>query len=104
MKIPGFLSNFLLDINFKVCVGSTLSDVHNKEEGNSQGSILLVTLFSIKINSIIKCLNPGIDSVLYVDDLMICYRSKYIHIIEYQLQLNVKKINREETNNGFWYT
>ena len=65
-----------------------------------QGSILIVILFSIEISSIIKCLNPGIDSTLYVYDLMICYRSKYIHILEHQHQLNVDKINRWATKNS----
>ena len=68
------------------------------------GSILEVIHFSIKINSIIKCLNIGIDNALYVDNLMICYRSKSIHIIEHQLQLNVDKINGWATNNSFRFS
>ena len=48
-------------------VGSTLSEAHNQE----QGSILSVTLFSLKINNIVKCLNPGVDCSLYVDDFLL---------------------------------
>ena len=51
----------------------------NQEEGVPKGSVLSVTLFSIKINNITKCLSPGVDGSLYEDDLLICYRSKYIH-------------------------
>ena len=61
VRLPGFLSNFLFDRNFKVYVGFILSNLHNKEEGILQCSIIVVILFSIKINSILKCLNPGID-------------------------------------------
>ena len=52
-----------------------------------QGSILSLTLFSLKINNIVKCLNPGVDCSLYVDDFLICYRSKNMNTIERQLQL-----------------
>ena len=73
----------------------------NQEEGIPEGSIFVVTFFSIKINSIIKCLSLGIDSALYIDNLLICYRSKYIHILECQLQWNANKINKWATNNSF---
>ena len=56
-----FINNFLSNRNFKVRVGSTLSDLKDQEMGVPQGSILSVTLFSIKINNIVKCLNPGVD-------------------------------------------
>ena len=36
--------------------------------GVPQGSILSVTLVSVKINSITQCLKTGVDSSLYVDD------------------------------------
>ena len=75
-RLPLFLQNFLTDREFKVKVGSTLSELHNQEQGVPQGSILSVTLFSLKINNIVKTLNPGVDCSLYVDDFLICYRSK----------------------------
>jgi len=50
--------------------------------GVPQGSILSVTLFCLEINSIVKALCPGVDCSLYVDDFLICYRFKHIHIIE----------------------
>ena len=46
-------------LSFKVRVGTTLSDLQGQEEGVPQGSILSVTLFSVKINDIVKTLNQG---------------------------------------------
>ena len=84
-RLPHFICGFLSDRKLKVRIGSTLSDIKNQEEGVLQGSVLSVTLFSIKIN-ITKCLTPGVNGSLYVDDLLICYRSKYIYAIERKLQ------------------
>ena len=67
-----------------------MSEAHNQEQGVPQGSILSVTLFSLKINNIVKCLNPGVDCSLYVDDFLICYRSKNMNTIERQLQFNLE--------------
>ena len=91
-RLPNFIDNFLSNRCFKVRVGTTLSDLQGQEEGVLQGSILSVTLFSIKINNIVKALNPGVDCSLYVDDFLICYRSKHFHTIERQLQQCLNKI------------
>ena len=63
-RLPNFTDNFLSDRNFKVRVGTTLSNLQGQEEGVPQGSILSVTLFSIKINNIVKVLNPGVNCML----------------------------------------
>ena len=55
-RLPVFISNFLNERYFRVRIGSCLSDVHGQEMGVPQGAILSVTLFILKINSIIKCL------------------------------------------------
>ena len=89
---------------FKVDVDSTLPDAKNPEEGISQGSILSATLFNIKINNVIKELTFGIDVSLYGDDLMICFKSKYIHTIEQKLQQGLMKISRWATVNGFRFS
>lgn len=81
-----------------------MSEAHDQEQGVPQGSILSVTLFSLKINNIVKCLNPGIDCSLYVDDFLICYRSKNMHTIERQLQQNLNKIQTWATQNGFKFS
>ena len=103
-RLPLFIQNVLNDREFKVKVGSTLSELHKQEQGVPQGSILSVTLFSIKINDIMKNINPGVDCSLYVDDFLICYRSKNMHTIECQLQQNLNNIQDWATKNGFKFS
>ena len=81
-RMPIFIAKFLINRKFSVGIGGTLSEIYDQEEGVPQGSILAVTLFSIKINSIMKCLGNGIDGALYVDDFLICYQSKQMHTIQ----------------------
>ena len=102
-RLPIFIDNFLSNRNFKVRVGTTLSGLQGQEEGVPQGSIISVTLFSIKINNIVKALNPGVDCSLYVD-FLICYRSKHIHTIERQLQQCLNKIQKWALENGFKFS
>jgi len=78
--------------------------MHDQEMGVPQGSILSVTLFNIKINNITKCLSPGVDCSLYVDDFLICYRSRHMHTIERQLQQNINKIQNWANTNGFKFS
>ena len=72
--------------------------------GVPQGSILSVTLFSVKINSITQCLKPGVDCSLYVDDFQVCYRLSIISIFELQLQLYLNKVQEWTTDNGFQFS
>ena len=103
-RLPIFINSFLDNRNFRVRVGTSLSHIQEQEMGVPQGSILSVTLFSIKINNIVKCLNPGVDCSLYVDDFLICYRSKHIHTIERQLQQCLNKLHNWATENGFKFS
>ena len=93
-RLPNFISNLLKNRSFKVRVGSTFSYSHPQEMGVPQGSILSVTLFSVKINSINQGLKHGVDCLLYVDDFQICYRSSNMNIIERQLQLCLNKLQQ----------
>ena len=63
-----FISAFLNERQVRVRVGDTFSNPHNQEMGVPQGSILSVTLFSVKINNIVKSVCPGVECFLYVDD------------------------------------
>ena len=56
----------------QVRVGSTLFDLYYQDQGVPQESIFSTTLFNIKINNIVNCLDNKTDSFLYVDDLGIC--------------------------------
>ena len=78
-------------------MGSTFSDPHPQDMGIPQGSILSVTLFSVKINSMTQCLKHGVDCSLYIDDFQICYRSSNI---ECQSQFCLNKLQQWSTDNG----
>ena len=93
-RMPAFISNFLANRNFRVRVGSHLSDTFEQEMGVPQGCILSVTLFLLKINSIVKCLPASVRCSLYVDDFLICFRSRTMNLVERQLQHCLNKIER----------
>ena len=61
-RMPIFISKFLENRNFRVRLGSTISDPFGQEIGVPQGSILSVTLFSLKINSLAKILNKDVEN------------------------------------------
>ena len=103
-RLPVFIRSFLEDRTMQVRVGSTLSDFYDQEQGVPQGSILSTTLFNIKINNIVKCLDSKTDGSLYVDDFGICYRSKNIRTIERKLQQCINRIEDWATSNGFKFS
>ena len=89
---------------FFVRIGGTLSDMYNQEEGVPQGSILSVTLFSLKINSIVGCLLQDIECSLYVDDFIICYRAKHMSTIERKLNICLEQLQKWSNENGFQFS
>ena len=104
-NLPLFVRAFLNNRSFQVKVGSTLSDPLDQEEGVPQGSILSPILFEIKINSIVNELRQNVDGSLYVDDFLVCYRSKSsIDTIERQLQLQLNKLKEWADLNGFTFS
>lgn len=102
--MPIFIQNFLNDRTFKVRIGSTYSEIHKQDMGVPQGSILSVTLFSLKINSLTKIVPNGIDKSLFVDDFAIGCKSKNMYSIERQLQLCLNKIQSWADQNGFRFS
>ena len=100
-NLPNFIKFFLGNRNFNIRLGSTISDNFEQELRVPQGSILSVTLFSIKINSLAEVLRDGIQGSLYVDDFVICYKSKNMNSVERQLQLCLHKIQNWANENGF---
>ena len=103
-RLPLFVGDFLSNRQFRVRLGSNLSDSYSQEMGVPQGSILSVTLFILKINSIVNCLPPSVRGSLYVDDFLICYRSKDMRCLERQLQFCLNRIQKWADENGFRFS
>ena len=72
-RLPLFIQNFLSERKFLIRVGTSLSDFYDQEMGVPQGSILSVTLFIVKINSITNCIRNGVAKSLFVDDFGVSY-------------------------------
>ena len=68
------------------------SDLFDQEMAVPQGSIMSVTLFALKINSVNKNHTLGVECSLYVDHFLICYCSRYMQIIERHLQQTLNKL------------
>ena len=103
-RVPQFISKFLENRNFRVRLGSTLSEPYEQEMGVPQGSILSVTLFSIKINSLAKILTKDVQGSLYVDDFLMSFRAKNTITCECQLQCCLNKIEKWCIENGFRFS
>jgi len=103
-RLPTFIEGFLKNRQFQIKVGSNFSQLYDQEMGVPQGSILSVTLFGLKINSIIKSVAPGVECSLYVDDFLICYRSNYISIIERHIQRCLNELSNWADTNGFKFS
>jgi len=58
----------------------------------------------LRLTLIIKNLTPGMECSLYVDDFLICYRSRYMHIIERHLQRTLNKLQARVDTNGFKFS
>ena len=103
-RLATFIENFLADRWIQVRVGSTISEKFDQAQGVPQGSILSTTLFNIKINSILDCLDLKTDGSLYVDDFCMCYRSKSMRTIERHLQQCINRIENWASHNGFKFS
>ena len=67
-------------------------------------AISFLLLFGLKINCIVKAISPNVECSLYVDDFLICYHSKYIHIIERRIQQCLNKLSDWADTNGFKFS
>ena len=100
-NLPIFIGNFLSDRTFQIRLGTILSDkLFHQDEGVPQGTILSTTLFNIKINDIVKQVDPGVECSLYVDDFVIMYRSPTIDAIQRKLQ-HIHSLEKWTIENGF---
>ena len=100
-NLPIFIGNFLTDITFQIHLGTILSDVLYQEEGVPQGALLSTTLFNVKINDIVKQVDPGVECSLYLDDFVIMYKSPTIDAIQRKLQPTINRLEKWTLKNGF---
>ena len=101
-NLPIFIGKFLSDRTFQVHLGTILSDkIFHQEEGVPQGAILSTTLFNVKINNIVKQVDPGVQCSLYVDDFVIMYKSPTIDAIQRKLQYTINRLEKWTLQNGF---
>ena len=103
-RLPCFIEGFLKNRQFSARLGACLSGLFDQEMGVPQRSVISVTLFALKINSIVKAISPGVECSLYVDYFLIVYRSKYIHIIECHLQRSLNMLSHWADTNGFTFS
>lgn len=98
------IRDFLSSRTFRVRLGNTLSNVYEQENGVPQGSVLSVTLFILKINSVAEVIPHPVQYSLYVDDIQISYSSCNLSICERQIQLTVNRLEKWATENGFKFS
>ena len=71
-NLPICIGNFLSDRTVQIHLGTILFDkIFHQEEGIPQGAILSTTLFNVKINDIVKQVDPDVECSLYVDVFVI---------------------------------
>lgn len=105
-RLPKFINKFLQNRTFKVRLNSTLSRPLQQESGIPQGSVLSVTLFIIKIDSISKLIprEERFLSSLYIDDLQLSYAHSDLRVIGQKLQETLDKISSWSLRNGFKFS
>ena len=81
-RSPLLIQNILSERKFVVRIGASLSEFHDQEMGVPKGTILSVTLFIVKLNSITRCIRNSFDKSLLVDEFGVSYRSKHMQAIE----------------------
>ena len=97
-----FIGKFLSDWTFQIHLGPIMSDkTFHQQEDFPQGAILSTTLFNVKINNIVKQVDPGVECSLYVDDFVIMYKSLTIDAIQRKLQHTINRLEKWNLKNGF---
>ena len=98
--LPMFISEFIINRTFNLKLKDIFSRKKELEMGLPQGSILSVSLFCLKINSIIKHMPPEILNCMYIDDCIIAYKNKSIDSIGIELNKTLQTIENWALNNG----
>ena len=94
--MPKFVAEFLKSRKFKVKLQNYITPTHIQQNGVPQGSVLAVTLFAIKINSLAEVIpsNPHFTRSLYVVDSQVAMRHVNLNTIEREMQQCLDKIHQ----------
>ena len=84
---------------FRVSISNVLSHERKQESGVPQGSILSVTLFAVKVNSLAAVIPNYINTSLFVDDLQISCSGNTVSKAETNIQPMLDDIYRWATRN-----
>lgn len=103
-RLPLYVQNFLSYREFCVSVNWVRSAPFVQENGVPQGSILSVTLFALKINSLAAVLPAAVHSSLFVDDLQIASSGHSLAEVTSVLQPVLDSISTWALNNGFRFS
>jgi hypothetical protein len=99
-RLPRFIADFLANRQFRVRMETCLPDAYSQGMGVPQGSILSVSLFIFKINSIVKYLPDAVRCSLYLDDFL----SRYMPTMERPLEICLNSIQTWADENGFRFS
>ena len=103
-SLPVFVQNYLTSRMFRTKIGNALSDYHTLDQGVPQGGVLSCTLFSLAINGVLGCIPGNVESILYVDDLLIYCSGNYVPVLERRLQTTINKIQEWTESHGFTFS
>jgi hypothetical protein len=103
-RLPIFIQNFLAHRHFRIRVKSTYSGIYGQDLGVPQGSILSVTLFGIKVNSIVNAVRPDVTCSIFVDDFTVYFSGRNMNVIERRIQLSINGIHSWSVTDGFKFS
>lgn len=103
-ELPIFIQQFLTNRTFKTKIGSSISTEHRLQQGVPQGSVLSCSLFSVALNEILSKVPHGVQSCLYVDDLLIYTSGNYFPGLERRIQNAINAISNWTNSHGFKFS
>ena len=65
---------------------------------SSSAVFISATLFNVKINDIVKQVDPGVEFSFYVDDFVIMYRSPTIDVFQRKLQHTINRLEKMDSH------
>lgn len=95
-----YITNFLKEGQFQVKVSNTFY----QENGIPQGSSLVVTLFLLDINDIVKAIQAPVKSNLFADDFNILCRSNNLKAVQEFLQKSTNSLSDWSKKTGLSFS